>query len=1354
MSGGTTPITAFSLTFIGFKEDDTAKETSTVEETSTATRNKEDGDEIGKILDELTTHNITAVETTATGFSYSYTDTHNRVEITAVDDDKKITTITTTNTKTDIKTVYKKDPTASFNISKTETEVTIGTVSTLVSLDYLTFNRQIYKPNEIIADIQLKEDNITMNDLQIFLQTKVQLTLSYNYTDSNGQQKSGNKDFSDFYVYKLLPLKQANKSLYVRLYIYSLDHQLTLKKYSRTYVAKKLATDILLAQKDSAFLFNSIPTPLRWPIDAAQYTDREEGLKFFDHLGYLHKEIAKKDMPTSDSDATVKEKKTEVTLRCERIQPYLVQYNESFYDFMVRTANRCGEFFFWEDGKLQLGRMVEMTAIQTKVNNLDLSKITSPYSLTLTNDEIKEANCKSIYFTHVNTPTGAQSCDTTFLTLDDINNYDKDKKTLKEPDLNFYNDDSDKNNVNPHSENTDYLYNNEVNHDVYRTRLYKNKFESPIHAHRANTIKYVVSYFSRILHETSLFNILKKITSFEPVAAIVGAIESVNTNNYYNKATFDKDSCPNKQERVLFNTDSDSNSDSNSDSSFIPTSNNTKEWKDYWECFAPFTTESSEGHVDSSFYNNIRQNEESLSRQMITFNISNITSPLKLGQLISYNQQTYAVVQVKINVGGLLNSNFSNIDPASETDFQNMDGAVMQVIAIPVVKNATDETFDVPYKYEDGSTKKMKIITIKVPSYTVYPPLHPAGHVRHSEPQVAFVSDYLDPQKRGRVRIIYPWQHKDDTEASPWIRVLTPSATPGTGCAFELEKGDEVLINYESNNIERPYVAGTLYNRNNGVSQRGDMTLISKNGHGIAFDDPIDSFKFMEGISPAYAFLRQLLPVWEIGGKDQLKLTGGTTISDAYGFYKIQMSTDQRKIDIASPFGTVNIDAFTGITISAPNGDINIKGQNINIEAGNAVKITSGTNIEKKNWWADFSNLSKGEVVGKTLSSIIEGWIEYFDPIASFIDVNLLRKTAEVFLRPIDGTLEIKSHQYLLLEAGKGKADIQRERYKQPWKIDDKKDVYVMITALRELFTFINTTIDNKATAINNKRTACNTASTDYSTAQHNHGAKLADQNLTAQMIINQVFSAKKRTTYKADNIHKAQNVNDDDDDLGTIITAANTLDEKALEYYQEISDLKNQLTTDLTTWLDSGHVSRSVTLYSDLIKTGNVPDVFALGNTHDPNMWKTVAGNINSAFIKKLKRTWFNSSFVQIKSNVLTSSTPLTADTSSWQPFVNGLKEADVPAKGAFDSIGEAGSNFIKSYVDVFKNDGLGHWFHDRDHWEANKDGQIILSDQKAQSFLFDKNGTQIRYPNRRATSDTDLDILNNLIADLHAWD
>ena len=39
----------------------------------------------------------------------------------------------------------------------------------------------------------------------------------------------------------------------------------------------------------------------------------------------------------------------------ELVQPYLVQYNESFYDFLCRVANRCGEFLYYRDGKICLG---------------------------------------------------------------------------------------------------------------------------------------------------------------------------------------------------------------------------------------------------------------------------------------------------------------------------------------------------------------------------------------------------------------------------------------------------------------------------------------------------------------------------------------------------------------------------------------------------------------------------------------------------------------------------------------------------------------------------------------------------------------------------------------------------------------------------------------------------------------------------------------------------------------------------------------------------------------------------------------------------------------------------------------
>ena len=39
----------------------------------------------------------------------------------------------------------------------------------------------------------------------------------------------------------------------------------------------------------------------------------------------------------------------------EHIFPFLVQYNESFYDMLARTTNRWGEFMYYEGGKLIVG---------------------------------------------------------------------------------------------------------------------------------------------------------------------------------------------------------------------------------------------------------------------------------------------------------------------------------------------------------------------------------------------------------------------------------------------------------------------------------------------------------------------------------------------------------------------------------------------------------------------------------------------------------------------------------------------------------------------------------------------------------------------------------------------------------------------------------------------------------------------------------------------------------------------------------------------------------------------------------------------------------------------------------------
>ena len=101
---------------------------------------------------------------------------------------------------------------------------------------------------------------------------------------------------------------------------------MTIDKYSKCYVHKQLGAGIL-EEEASTFGFTITTDKVTGNVDCSNLT----------FLNYTYTDSNNKDVTK------------------EFIQPYLVQFNESFFDFMARTAHRCGEFFFYENGKLYLG---------------------------------------------------------------------------------------------------------------------------------------------------------------------------------------------------------------------------------------------------------------------------------------------------------------------------------------------------------------------------------------------------------------------------------------------------------------------------------------------------------------------------------------------------------------------------------------------------------------------------------------------------------------------------------------------------------------------------------------------------------------------------------------------------------------------------------------------------------------------------------------------------------------------------------------------------------------------------------------------------------------------------------------
>jgi len=77
---------------------------------------------------------------------------------------------------------------------------------------------------------------------------------------------------------------------------------------------------------------------------------------------------------------------------------------------------------------------------------------------------------------------------------------------------------------------------------------------------------------------------------------------------------------------------------------------------------------------------------------------------------------------------------------------------------------------------------------------------------------------------------------------TPWIRVLTPHAGAGKGFHFIPEFGEEVLVDFEAGNAEKPFVAGSNYNGKADAktfqNDQNDMKVIqTRSGHYIRFDD-------------------------------------------------------------------------------------------------------------------------------------------------------------------------------------------------------------------------------------------------------------------------------------------------------------------------------------------------------------------------------------------------------------------------------------------------------------------------------------------------------------------------------------
>lgn len=208
---------------------------------------------------------------------------------------------------------------------------------------------------------------------------------------------------------------------------------------------------------------------------------------------------------------------------------------------------------------------------------------------------------------------------------------------------------------------------------------------------------------------------------------------------------------------------------------------------------------------------------------------------------------------------------------------------------------------------------------VGIPAACDYPPYSNSDVFPVATSCRAKVVDTEDPNHLGRIRVQFDWQaqlgENSDGEQmmTPWLRLSQPYAGGGKGFSFIPEIGEEVMIDFEGGNAERPYVKGTLYN---GV---GDP-----DGAWLPGNNQVKAIRTRNG---------HTIEIWDEGEGGYIRIYDNEKEN-----YILTFSTDEKLIKLES---TGNIELY------AQNDIIMHAGHDINASADNDIFIAAGHDMQR-----------------------------------------------------------------------------------------------------------------------------------------------------------------------------------------------------------------------------------------------------------------------------------------------------------------------------------------------------------------------------------------------------------------------
>lgn len=214
---------------------------------------------------------------------------------------------------------------------------------------------------------------------------------------------------------------------------------------------------------------------------------------------------------------------------------------------------------------------------------------------------------------------------------------------------------------------------------------------------------------------------------------------------------------------------------------------------------------------------------------------------------------------------------------------------------------------------------------VGIPAACDYPPYSYSDVYPVAPSCRAKVTDNEDPMDLGRIRVQFDWQAQlDGGMKTPWLRIAQPYAGAEKGFSFIPEIGEEVMIDFEGGNAERPYVKGTLYNGDNQFGTPDSKWLPNNNSK-----NQIKAIRTRNG---------HTIEIHDEGEDGYIRIYDNKKEN-----YILTFSTDEKLIKLEST-GNIELYAKNDIIMEAGN-DMKIKvGNDRTLEVGNDDTTSVGNN--------------------------------------------------------------------------------------------------------------------------------------------------------------------------------------------------------------------------------------------------------------------------------------------------------------------------------------------------------------------------------------------------------------------------